>query len=121
MAIFRLNRKEWEKDFKAVPNPSQPTNSSKKRKLPDFEGNEDFTENSSEKKGKKRAENFPGGGRRGVSSGLSTVIKHHHSGTSKSGSSGSKSSTGGKWWKTLETTKSASGSKGIISVKTTSS
>lgn len=79
MAVYRLHRKEWEKGSKPMPA------SSKKRKKLDDE-----------------TEEFPGGGRKGVSSGLSTVV----TGPRKNVPAAKKA-----WWKEL-----AGGSKGKISL-----
>ena len=78
MAIYRLHRKEWEKGIK-------PLVSAKKRKQAD-------------------PEEFPGGGRRGVSSGLSTVTKAARPGPKyfpSQGQAQAGSGTKNAWWKEL--------------------
>ena len=72
------------------------------------------------KKGKAKAkakagnaqESFPGGGRRGVSSGLSTVIKRIGDGASGHAKTKGKTKTKEKWWKEL-----GGGSKGSVRLK----
>ncbi len=76
MAVYRIHRKEWEKGTK------QPA-LSKKRKKPDDND---------------EPEEFPGGGRKGVSSGLSTVVKRDK-----------REPVNQSWWKELGT-----GSKGSV-------
>ena len=92
----------------------------------DEEGQEDVDDVSSPppshskgkagKKGKavKGAESFPGGGRKGVSSGLSTIIKR--AGGSTSGRTKTKARPKEKWWKELGGGASG-GSKGSVRLK----
>ncbi|KAF8058643.1 ribonuclease H-like domain-containing protein [Lyophyllum atratum] len=88
MAIYRLHRKEWEKGSKPL---------TKKRKRGD-ETQDDETGAADSAVGEvKAAPSIPGGGRKGVSSGLTTVVRH--------GASGEKT----KWWKEL-----AGGMKGSM-------
>lgn len=83
MAVYRLHRKEWEKGT------VQKKHEGKKRKRQDTD---------------KEADVFPGGGRKGVSSGLSTVIRH------KDGGGGTQKT---QWWKELGT---GTGSKGSTKI-----
>lgn len=103
MALYRLHRKEWEKSFRQF---NITKKSKKKRKLEEME-DDGATEEAaaSTKRARSEVEEFPGGGRRGVSSGLSTVIKRSvqpaklkTSGKTDSGSNG------GNWWSSLEST-----------------
>lgn len=97
MAIFRLHRKLWEKD---LPRSHFLTASRQKRPAPEEdEDSEEEEEGSSTEAAnhpkKPRAtpkKEFPGGGRRGVSSGLSTVIKRKDAPGKSSKSA---------WWKDL--------------------
>jgi RNA exonuclease 4 len=82
MAIYRLYRKEWEKGMRSV---NELGSTSKKRNRLDSPNDDG---------GEGQSGSFPGGGKRGVSSGLSTVITR-----------GSGAVSGGsekrKWWKEL--------------------
>ncbi|KAI0707097.1 ribonuclease H-like domain-containing protein [Earliella scabrosa] len=142
MALFRLHRKTWETNVRPIaatrskspaPSTSSPAPSAKPSKRPrstsptdgvdDDASNEDKDESvvsravstSAKKKGKtKAAKTFPGGGRRGVSSGLSTVIKR---GVAEKGSRAQtkvKAKTKEKWWKELG---GGGGSKGSVRLK----
>ncbi|KAI0665683.1 ribonuclease H-like domain-containing protein [Trametes maxima] len=159
MALFRLHRKEWEKDFRPLPQaahplpaassgsgsdsavdsgvPSGKTVSRKRPRGPggstvhvDEDGedeesgaDEDEVEDKGNggRRGKAKAkrgaeQTFPGGGRRGVSSGLSTVIKRapargkgEKGGRVRNGGGGMKTKTQEKWWKDL-----GGGAKGSV-------
>ena len=119
MAIYRLNRKEWDKGFRSLPLPSSKIESSapinKKRKAEDDDNDDDVKvfeeEQSTKSKAKskqKKPEEFPGGGRRGISSGLSTIIrrgrqvehKNYNTSTSETKKSNS-GKTSDNWWTTL--------------------
>ncbi|OBZ69895.1 RNA exonuclease 4 [Grifola frondosa] len=84
MAIYRIHRKEWEKGQK----PHPPGSSTLKRKRADTEdtANDDSIHLT-------RKTEFPGGGRKGVSSGLSTIMKKRDSVGDSKGKT--------KWWKEL--------------------
>ncbi|TFK81791.1 ribonuclease H-like protein [Polyporus arcularius HHB13444] len=116
MALFRLHRKTWEKNARHMPS------SSISKKRPRGDGGADPSQStvdpSSRMKDKGKAkpkEVFPGGGRRGVSSGLSIVLKR--SGASKGSQERdqvkSKSKINEKWWKDL----GGGGSKGSLRLK----
>ena len=134
MAIYRLNRKEWDKGFRSLPLPSSKIESSapinKKRKAEDDDNDDDVKvfeeEQSTKSKAKskqKKPEEFPGGGRRGISSGLSTIIrrgrqvehKKYNTSTSETKKSNS-GKTSDNWWTTLGgiSSKSVAGSKGSL-------
>lgn len=85
MALYRLHRKEWEKGQQ--PEGAASASSKKKRKRSE-EAEERV--HSSEVTDKRVIEAFPGGGRKGVSSGLSTVVKRRGGEAKKD-----------KWWATL--------------------
>ena len=63
MAVYRIHRKEWEKSIQSSPKHIHP----KKRKRVSAE--DDNVEDVKKSQGPA----FPGGGRKGVSSGLSTM------------------------------------------------
>lgn len=98
MAIYRLYRRLWEKG-KRLPLPvvegSNPSTGKRKREKADAEGDE--TEHGE----------FLGGGRKGVSSGLSTVVKR----PKNSSKEPFKPKT--KWWTELGN----GGSKGSVKIK----
>lgn len=128
MALFRLHRKTWEKGTRSLPTPSAKPfdaapapSESRKRPYRDDSASEDSVEegesgdvdvgaqpsrrrNGARGKGGEKKEIFPGGGRRGVSSGLSTIIKRAgeagKSGDSQARSKG-KTKTKEKWWAEL--------------------
>lgn len=55
------------------------------------------------RKGQGEGESFPGGGRRGVSSGLSTIVRNGKGGSEgRKGSIAVTSGQGGDWWKSLD-------------------
>lgn len=100
MAVYRIHRKEWEKGNRPILPPSERTNKKRKRSQEAEEG-EDEDESEDEVIDAKKLSKFPGGGRKGVSSGLSTVTKR--TGLKAGG-------TKAKWWKEL----GAIGSKGSV-------
>lgn len=97
MAVYRIHRKEWEKGIR----PSGEHGHPRKRKHSAVE-DEDVEDENKDKK-----PSFPGGGRKGVSSGMSTVVRR--SGGSVAG--GEKK----PWWKELGG--GSAGSKGSIRIK----
>lgn len=130
MAIYRIHRKEWEKGHRPLPEPSSSSSSSSKPKASrkavaastgagehepsldwatEDEKDDDvetvtkvkITKSKKVKKANKKE--FPGGGRKGVSSGLSVVVAHRGGGASKSGGErpGTKARTKSGWWKEL--------------------
>lgn len=114
MAVYRLHRKEWDKGFRSQP---LALSSSKKRKALEFkddEHNSDDGDGPAVKKKGKTVEEFPGGGRKGVSSGLSTVVRRSSERTRKIPSHNIKE-TKSNWWATLNDAPSK-GSKGSIRI-----
>ncbi|THG99473.1 hypothetical protein EW145_g7260 [Phellinidium pouzarii] len=127
MALYRLHQKEWEKGFRSISGLSSKS-LTRKRKAPAEDEKDGFDSGSDEgetgvrqthvvqnpgpkpqpshAKGKKDRVEFPGGGRLGVSTGLSTVIKSAGKRAKNvktvSVSSDRRSEGGGeKWWATL--------------------
>ncbi|TFK33561.1 ribonuclease H-like domain-containing protein [Crucibulum laeve] len=136
MAVYRLHRKEWDKAAPRLPSiksaPGIP--SSKKRKTTDndsdFDSDSDISPtvkasiptpsvSSAKQKSKSKSTSFPGGGRKGVSSGLTTVLKHGAA-SSWNSAGGRKVSTGdgekSAWWKELPSGGGGKRSKGSIVV-----
>ncbi|KAJ8489100.1 hypothetical protein ONZ45_g13705 [Pleurotus djamor] len=90
MALFRLHKHEWEKNLHPVIN-------KKKRKREDVEDEDNVEESDVEASAEQE---FPGGGRKGVSSGLSTIVRRK----GKAGSAPPRPSKTKKgWWKDLGT------------------
>ncbi|KAI1797005.1 ribonuclease H-like protein [Ganoderma leucocontextum] len=144
MALFRLHRKTWEKNVRppslphskahgtATPPPNVPHKRPRTASLsePADYADDDREDQGGEasadaspatvregKKGKARAaESFPGGGRRGVSSGLSTVVKRGGISASSKAKVKTKTKEKEKWWKDLGGGAS-SGSKGSLRLK----
>ncbi|KAJ4471493.1 ribonuclease H-like domain-containing protein [Lentinula aciculospora] len=117
MAVYRLHRKEWDKGLGNV-NTSKATmlvKALKSKSRPDDDGEEkepeeqefqDAQRKDDRRKSKGLPEVFPGGGRKGVSSGLSTVVRN---GGSRSDNGRQKT----QWWKELGNSGS-NGSKGFL-------
>ena len=111
MAVYRLHKQEWEKNNRVFvthsklsahkttesPEPSELSNSSKRRKQD------------------KAPQSFPGGGRKGVSSGLSTVTRRV--GVKGKEDSKAESRTKQAWWERLPGSLPGSSAKGSIQVK----
>lgn len=97
MAVYRLHRKEWEKGNRQLAKNGEP---GKKRKLGALKRSEahigDDNEGEEEVKDK-----FPGDGRKGVSSGLTTVIRRGINFRNQARGSGSSGEKKTKWWKEL--------------------
>ena len=106
MAVYRLHRKDWEKGNRPIPlQGGSVASAGTKRKRDDDaaekeeEGNDEGVvvnpSSAKEKKKKKKvnSQEYPGGGRKGVSSGLSTVVRR--------GPAKEKEKT--QWWKQLPT------------------
>lgn len=114
MALYRLHKTAWEQSirptteaFKAKLNKGK---GKRKRDDESQEGDEQDSEDESErpiKKGKQPREEFPGGGRKGVSSGLSVVIRRggkrvegpRQRGVPRASTGGTAS--GGSWWEEM--------------------
>ncbi|KAF9552649.1 ribonuclease H-like protein [Agrocybe pediades] len=140
MAIYRLHKKEWEKNSRPLhlpTNKSAPaassSSSNKRKEMSDSESESDSDEEekgstkaatlkqipSPKAKGKMKASSgFPGGGRKGVSSGLSTVVRRAGKAVSKGGSSDAvQPKAKSEWWKTLPgSMPSSTGAKGSVTV-----
>ncbi|KAI0365557.1 hypothetical protein BV20DRAFT_1003902 [Pilatotrama ljubarskyi] len=156
MALFRLHRKEWEKDFRPLPSRARPRSKSparaasaetslsvtvettteltvprKRARTSSMtsdapEGSPSQGSHPASKKAKTKAkasptapaETFPGGGRRGISSGLLTIVKR----TGNKGAGPEKKSKGApsrpkskdQWWKDLGGGGGSSGAKGSL-------
>lgn len=148
MAVYRLHRKEWDKDFRphAVPTSSINTaasdeaESSLTRKRKHTDGGSDSDDQSdaapSDAEGKttstngkakatrKHTKDFPGGGRKGVSSGLSTIVRRSgaQQRTESRADSKQRHTRNGeksqeKWWTTLNGGPLKTGSKGSMRLK----
>lgn len=83
MAVFRLHRKEWEKGFRPLPQPGSGT--SKKKKYSESDTPDELIP--------------PGRGRKGVSSGLSTIVKRTPQTKPKTNTVKAANSN---WWSTLD-------------------
>ncbi|KAF9476879.1 ribonuclease H-like protein [Pholiota conissans] len=149
MAVYRLHKREWEKGSRPHPTPSlnsaAPAQTSKKRKTMDdaeFDSGSDSDDSEDEapttikpvprppiktkvktkSKTKTTTSEFPGGGRKGVSSGLSTITrtgphKAQSSGGVKGRDSVGAASTKNEWWKQLPgSLPTTGGSKGSIRI-----
>ncbi|EEB94023.1 hypothetical protein MPER_07242, partial [Moniliophthora perniciosa FA553] len=133
MAVYRLHKKEWEKGAVGDDDEALSSKAKGKRKRntesDDGESSDDDGGDAGEdsrhrqqkrqnhqmehKKGlkyEKRVKPFPGGGRNGVSSGLSTIV--HQGRRVTRGAKSASSSKSGQWWKELGG--SSSGSKGSL-------
>ncbi|KAG8689715.1 3'-5' exonuclease [Ceratobasidium sp. 394] len=129
MAIYRLHKRAWDA---SIPIAHLRGSAGIARHAPDTDGDSENsgTESLGRPKRKRQpsgSESFPGGGRRGVSAGLSTIVRRgaHKSGTNKTGVYGTKSLAGTrnpqhshvgkeKWWQSLGETDGTSGSKGQL-------
>lgn len=125
MALYRLHKTEWEQSirptteaYKAKVNKAKGkekdtgTTSGKRKRDDESEYGEDIGSETQAAqkggKGKKIREEFPGGGRKGVSSGLSVVIRRNgkridgprQRGVPRgsTGQSNGAGSSGGSWW-----------------------
>ena len=118
MAVYRLHRKDWEKGNRPIALQGGPvaTAGAKRKRDDDASENEEEGNNdevvvkpslAKEKKKKKKlnSQEYPGGGRKGVSSGLSTVVRR--------GPGKEKEKT--QWWKQLPTV-TTPGSKGFVRI-----
>jgi len=93
MALYRLHRKEWDKDFKLS---YFNVESSVKQIGGKHDTKFNPTETSEEESKPPTKRSFPGGGRKGVSSGLSTIVR-----TGAAARNPRSVSSGTKWWQTL--------------------
>jgi RNA exonuclease 4 len=94
MALYRLHRREWDKGFQPI------LAANSKTKTEDTSATE--TSQLTKKKKGPPAVVYPGGGRKGVSSGLSVVVKHGPPGSKQSRNvDGRKDTNKDQWWKQL--------------------
>ena len=118
MAVYRLHRKDWEKGNRPIPlqgglvatagtKRKRDDNAAKKEEEGNDEGEVVKPSLAKEKKKKRKlnSQEYPGGGRKGVSSGLSTVVRR--------GPGNEKEKT--QWWKQLPTV-TTPGSKGSVRI-----
>ncbi|KAJ7715943.1 ribonuclease H-like domain-containing protein [Mycena maculata] len=114
MAVYRLHRREWEKGSAPL---RLPTSKAKQRRTADEDeeegsGSDDDEPVKISAKGQQKekpTEKCPGGGRKGVSSGLSAIVRRVSSTSVKRGAGGQGEKDGGRgrerteteWWKEL--------------------
>ncbi|PCH36663.1 hypothetical protein WOLCODRAFT_167057 [Wolfiporia cocos MD-104 SS10] len=122
MAVYRLHRKEWEKGQRPDRTHHLTASTSKSASIATATATEEIvatTESTAIKKKRKRAsaepEEFPGGGRKGISSGLSIITKRRDAGGRGKTASGSGASQKQSWWKSLGD--GPSKTKGSLSLK----
>ena len=108
MAVYRLNRKQWDKGYGAVPNRVQ----QKAKAKAQLKASREQKTIEPEGVARRRTEASPPSKTKpkGVSSGLSTTVRRRTKG--KGGTDGTKV----KWWSSLAGT--GDGSKGRISITT---
>ncbi|KAF9012701.1 ribonuclease H-like domain-containing protein [Cyathus striatus] len=138
MAIYRIHRKEWEKAAPRVPpslhvnadagaegESAQKKTKGKKRKHLGVDAedmgssDEDEDEVKAEASTSKRAKVFPGGGKKGVSSGLSTVVRggdKHGKGANLKSQAVAQKNAKTEWWKELPNTGVGGGKKGSMKI-----
>jgi len=102
MAVYRLHRKEWEKGNRQLVKARESGKKRKRHKTDDEDGSE----------GEEVKSDFPGGGRKGVSSGLTTIVRRGVNSQTRGTRGGSTGEKKSKWWKEL-----ASGSKGTLKLQ----
>lgn len=121
MAVYRLHKRAWDASLPVSHlKPSSLTPRQEAGIDPDSE--DSGYEDHAEPKRKRRSSNesFPGGGRRGVSSGLSTIVRTNKGGARNGRSSAEAKNTRpshapkGKWWQTLGGSSGTAGSKGHV-------
>jgi RNA exonuclease 4 len=106
MAVFRIHRKDWEKGQRPRTDIKKSKSSNSKNTAASVDGADDSDsddEDEDEKDSDNNKKIYPGGGRKGISSGLSVIVK-------RKGESGrdqnTRHSSAGKatksnWWKEL--------------------
>jgi len=106
MAIYRLHKKDWERASEVVSQISEPETAKRKRSELDGEplplaeeisSTLDIHRKKRAKKDKDPTSSLPGGGRKGVSSGLSTVVRHGGQGAAVDEPLKNKHA----WWKSI--------------------
>jgi len=78
MGLYRLRKVEWEASIRPQTEAYKAKmglSKGKGKRKRDDESEEEEEEEGEDTKGKKKKEDFPGGGRRGVSSGLSVIVR----------------------------------------------
>lgn len=136
MAIYRLHRKQWETAYSVVPIRIRTATTQSATKITSLNNTTSDTSTTTSKKrsqgyddndtdedeGIKEKEKYPGGGRKGMSSGLSVIVKRgKHAaiavGRGSKGVGGKGGGDGGgekvKWWKELGSG-GGGGSKGMF-------
>jgi RNA exonuclease 4 len=106
MAIYRLNRKQWERGYAVVPLRVKQKTKAKTEPMVPLQSKSIGAESVARRATKASLQ--PGSQRKGVSSGLSTVVRHRMK------AKGGVGSTKVKWWSELAG--SRGGSKGHIGV-----
>ncbi|ORY28641.1 ribonuclease H-like domain-containing protein [Naematelia encephala] len=116
MALYRLHKTQWERDLRHVTEAyrvkSEAVKGKGKRKREDKEEEREEDEaEDGEKEGERKKKAFPGGGRKGISSGLSVVVKRNGQrveGGRKRGDGGGGGEGGGEgaggggnWWEAV--------------------
>lgn len=123
MAIYRVHRREWEKGQRPVPDAAPATSKRKDARVAvpatqdELESDADTATTKCKAKKKSNADaQVPGGGRKGVSSGLSVVVTHRDGNTkAPSRVAGTKPKAKAGWWKELGG--GAGGAKGSVRLK----
>lgn len=123
MAIYRLHKRAWDASL-PVSHLKPSTLISRQETGGGHDSDDSGDEDKAEPKRKRRSSNesFPGGGRRGVSSGLSTIVKVNGGPTRKGRPSTETKNLRhphapkGKWWQTLDGSGGTAGSKGRLSL-----
>ncbi len=115
MALYKLHKVKWEQELrqsteawkaktgrgKVEGNEPQQSNGKRKREIQEEE--EEDVEQMVDGKKPKRKEGFPGGGRKGISSGLNVVVRRNGQANDANGArkwarGGGDDVFGGKWW-----------------------
>ncbi|KAH7912715.1 ribonuclease H-like domain-containing protein [Hygrophoropsis aurantiaca] len=98
MAVFRIHRKQWEKGLRPPPVIADTLGLPKKRKEREDGETDDESLNI---KTKNVAKDLPGGGRKGISSGLSTIVKRTNVKVSRQHRQKDPDPADGQWWTSL--------------------
>ncbi|CAE7132623.1 unnamed protein product [Rhizoctonia solani] len=111
MAIYRLHKRAWDASLPAlhVKRTNATSGNEAKHGDPAISQGADQTQGKAKRKRRNSAEEFPGGGRRGVSSGLGVIVKPR---ATKTGKEKSADQGVSKWWQTL----GGEGSKGKMTL-----
>lgn len=109
MALYRLVKPEWEASLRSVMETYREkaglapmAKGGKRKRQEDAEDDDDEDAAENGKKGKRHPKEFPGGGRKGISSGLSVVVKRFgkkvEDDQPKRRGPAPVAATGGSWW-----------------------